>query len=141
MWRRDIAGVAIENADTIYKLQMLKSVMDVYYVVGNHDYHAYALDNFKYQFEFLKKLALRDHSRTYLFKHGYDFDPVMNEIYFNALCYSSDELGDIGSRAYDIWGKWAAWKDRLRAIFQAGRIKSDINTLLLPAELYMPSIF
>lgn len=134
MWRRDIAGVVIENADTIYKLQMLKSVMDVYYVVGNHDYHVSALDNFKYQFEFSKILALRDRNRTYLFKHGYDFDPVMNETYFNALCYSSDELGDIGSRAYAVWEKWAAWKDRLRALFQAGRIKSDISTLLLPAE-------
>lgn len=134
MWRRDIAGVAIENADTLYKLQRLKSVMNVYYVVGNHDYHVYRLRNFKYQFEFSKILALGESNRTYLFEHGYGFDPVMNEVYFNALCYSSDELGDIGSRAYAVWEKWAAWKDRLRAIFQAGRIKSDISTLLLPPE-------
>ncbi len=134
MWIRDMSGVVIENADTLHKLQMLKSKMNVYYVAGNHDYHVYTLNNFKYQFEFFKEKILHDGGKTFRFKHGYDFDPIMNEIYFNALCYSSDELGDIGLRAYEVWIKWRNWTDKLRALFQRKRIQSDLNKLLIPAE-------
>ncbi len=108
MWARDMVGVFIENADILYKLQMLQSKMEVYYVIGNHDYYVRKLKNFRYQFSFYKGdiLTLQDSGTTYRFKHGYDFEPIMNEIYFDALCYSNDELGNIASRAYKVWTNW-----------------------------------
>ncbi len=109
LWVRDPVGAILENADTLYKLQMLQSKMEVYYVIGNHDYYLRKLDNFKYQFKFYERdsLTLQDSGKTYRFKHGYDFEPIMNEIYFDALCYSGDELGNIASRAYQLFTKWS----------------------------------
>ncbi len=135
MWRRDISGVVVENAETLHKLHMLTSKMDVYYIVGNHDYHMHELRNFKYQFEISKEKILQEGGKTYHFKHGYDFDPLMNEVYFNALCYSNDELEDIATRAYEVWIKWREWKDVLLALFKKEKIQEHLRKMATPVEI------
>ena len=51
MWRRDAAGVFLEQHDTVAKLLALKSKgVQVFYVAGNHDYHVLDLHNPAYPF-------------------------------------------------------------------------------------------
>ena len=82
MWRRDMVGVTIENLDILSRFQKLASKMKVHYMAGNHDYHIRYLTRFPYPFGFTecidprKGIALQDGGKTFLFKHGYDFEPL-----------------------------------------------------------------
>lgn len=119
MWRRDIAGVIIENMDILEQLQNLKSEnnIEVHYIVGNHDYHLTKLSpKYHYPFTFYESkiqrdpirrdyfepLPLQDRGRTYRFTHGYEYEPIQraSRHAFDMLCYSSDEIGGFES---DVW--------------------------------------
>lgn len=100
-----MAGVEIENADTLSKLQDLSA--RVYYIIGNHDYHLNCLQNVL-PFEFAKEKSLVYDGRTYLFKHGYDFDPLVGLFEnngFDWLCHQHEDLKDNLSKIYEILGK------------------------------------
>ena len=109
MWRRDMVGVTIENLDILSRFQKLASKMKVHYIAGNHDYHIRYLTRFPYPFGFTecidprKGIALQDGGKTFLFKHGYDFEPIMSEseCFFDLLCSTSDEAGEFKSWLYD----------------------------------------
>lgn len=146
MWRRDIAGVIIENMDVLQQLQELKSKMKVSYIVGNHDYHLIKLKNQGNPFTFyeeeihrfgrnyLKPLSIQDGGKTYRFTHGYEFEPIMwaSRGVFNTLCYSNDEVGDIGTRAWNILGKLgiSIEKDILNKMLDPTRDRLDIEDVV-----------
>jgi UDP-2,3-diacylglucosamine pyrophosphatase LpxH len=85
MWRRDAAGVFLENMDTICILKDLKKKINVHWLAGNHDYHLLKLKNraphYNYPFEFHETLELVDGDHTYWFMHGYEFE-YGNELKF-----------------------------------------------------------
>ena len=112
MWRRDMAGVTIENLDILSKLQNLKNLnpsIEVHYLGGNHDYHIHHLTKYQYPFDFTEHydprtgFTLTDGKKTYLFKHGYDFEKDMStsECMFDILSSTSDEAGEFKSWLYD----------------------------------------
>jgi UDP-2,3-diacylglucosamine pyrophosphatase LpxH len=104
MWRRDMAGVMIENADTLQKLREIKA--KIYYIAGNHDYHLNCLQNML-PFEFAKQKSLDYDGRTYLFKHGYDFDPLVGLFEkngFDWLCHQHEDLKERLSKMYETLG-------------------------------------
>ncbi len=146
MWRRDIVGVVIENMDVLQQLQELKSKMKVHYIVGNHDYHLIKLKNQGNPFTFyeeeihrvgrnyLKPLSIQDGGKTYRFTHGYEFEPIMwaSRGAFDILCYSNDEVGDIGSWAWKILGKLgiSIEKDILNKVLLPARKRIDIEEVV-----------
>lgn len=67
------------------------------------------MKNFGYQFNFYKELLLTDAGNSYRFLHGYEFDPSQNQLYFDALSYTTDELGNILSEAWDIFMSRKKW--------------------------------
>lgn len=136
MWRRDMAGVIIENMDILHQLQLLKSEnkMEVHYIVGNHDYHLTKLNHeYHYPFTFYESkihkdllnpdyfqpLPLKDGGKIFRFTHGYEYEPIMraSRHAFDMLCYSSDEIGDFGS---DAW-------ERLRGMLTGLQIKEIVR--------------
>ena len=135
MWRRDLAGVVLENADIFGKLQNLqKPGMTVDYVAGNHDYHVLKFKNFGYQFTFYEELPLTIDDIKYKFLHGYEFDRGQDKIYFDALCYSTDELGDIADNAWEIYNRGKSWWRRISGFFKKGKDMRNLKTLLTPPE-------
>jgi UDP-2,3-diacylglucosamine pyrophosphatase LpxH len=117
MWRRDASGVFLENDDTMRKVLALKGKLEVYYVAGNHDYHALELQDHSYPFQFQKDLTLRDGRTRYRFVHGYEFDPEQDAIWMEALCrVMSDEIGSFES------GFWAqltrAWSNAKYVLYE-----------------------
>ena len=129
MWRRDMAGVVLENADILG--QMARLSFPVYYVAGNHDYHVRLLRNFHYPFFFSSQLNLTQAGVTCRFLHGYEFDPTLLQGYFEALCYTSDELGEMGSQAYSLftrlWQRWPPWPG-------AKRRRQEMKQMLRPPQ-------
>ena len=101
MWRRDIAGVILENIDVFVKLEALQQrgvTIDI--IAGNHDYHLKELRD-RYQFTFHPSgLQLPLGSRTYTFYHGYEFDGFQLWYWFEWLCLSTDEAGQ---RFEEFW--------------------------------------
>jgi UDP-2,3-diacylglucosamine pyrophosphatase LpxH len=140
MWRRDLAGVVLENADIFDKLQNLqnklqnlqKPGMTVDYVAGNHDYHVSKFKNFGYQFAFHDELSLTMDGIKYKFLHGYEFDRGQDKIYFDALCYSTDEVGDIADNAWEIYNRGKSWWRRISGFFKKGKDMRNLKTLLTP---------
>jgi UDP-2,3-diacylglucosamine pyrophosphatase LpxH len=132
MWRRDPAGVVFENSDIIVKLHALQPKIKVHYVGGNHDYHVTELKNFGYKLEFSEDLTIMEGNIRHTFKHGYEFDPSQNKIYFNALCYTTDEQGDVISEAWEILMQGKKWLDRIKAFFsrEKGRARSEMKRML-----------
>ena len=103
MWRRDISGPFLENHQILQSLLTLKQKKTVYYVAGNHDYHLLKLVNHSYPLEFKKELTLPGNGVTYVFKHGYEFDPEQWPPFMELLCdNTSDEAGQVRSDFWDL---------------------------------------
>jgi UDP-2,3-diacylglucosamine pyrophosphatase LpxH len=99
MWRRDAAGVFLENWDIVQKIINLKQKMRVHYVAGNHDYHVLNIRHHSYPFSFAKNLKFTDGDHTYTIRHGYEFDPNQKTAFMEALCHvmydKIEDLADI----------------------------------------------
>ncbi|MFX0171833.1 MAG: UDP-2,3-diacylglucosamine diphosphatase [Candidatus Hodarchaeota archaeon] len=135
MWRRDFAGIFVENYDTISILEEIdeKPSIKLYFVVGNHDYYLRKLKNHFYPFPFLKALKLKHQETEFRFVHGYQFDPIQIKAFFDILCLSDDNIG------YDMESFWKKIKLLLRA-FKGNPVKIIKNWRILPNLLLKPSI-
>jgi len=105
MWRRDIAGVVIENADVLTQLERLKTQgMKIFMIAGNHDYHIRILKDKGYQFKFYEsgspKADLLIDGKVCSFYHGYEFSDLQIEAFFEPLCNTTDDQGEHLS---DFW--------------------------------------
>jgi UDP-2,3-diacylglucosamine pyrophosphatase LpxH len=102
MWRRDAAGVFLENHDTVAKILNLKSKgVQVFYVAGNHDYHVLDLHNPAYPLQFTNELNLTDGPFNYRFVHGYQFDPEQKIPFMAFLCRVMSDQG--GALESNLW--------------------------------------
>jgi UDP-2,3-diacylglucosamine pyrophosphatase LpxH len=104
MWRRDVSGLFLELNEMVQLLVKIKNnKVPIYYIVGNHDYHLLKLEDHKYPFVFQKDLQLEIDGRSYVFKHGWEFDPIQHEETCEELCHNlSDEAGEERS---DLWSR------------------------------------
>jgi len=105
MWRRDAAGVLIENVDILQSLRDLRSKgVDIIYIVGNHDYRLRRLKRPEYPFKFCTEWTLKAGGKNYQFKHGWEFetDMKMGKSSFDLLCHSNDEIGSILSEFWEL---------------------------------------
>jgi len=127
MWRRDAAGVFLEQHDTVSKLLNLKSKgVQVFYVAGNHDYHVLDLHNPAYPQQFTNELNLTDGPVNYRFVHGYQFDPEQKVPFMAFLCRVMSDQG--GALESNIWTDF----NSLNNIFskmEPSFIKSDIGAI------------
>ena len=106
-WRRDMIAVTMESADIIARLiAMYKGGMNVHYIAGNHDYVVRHLKIFPNRFKFSTKVELKEDGVDYTFIHGWELDPDMNDIFFDAICYSDDTWGRRADRIWDVYLKW-----------------------------------
>ena len=144
MWRRDASGVFAENWDILDTIIGLKQNMNVYYVAGNHDFHVLRLQNHAYPFTFLENLTMNDGNCTYIFKHGWEFDPEQQPPLMEAICrVMSDEAGSFES------GTWASltrdWSDLKYFLystvlrFEKKKIRESAERLQLNPELRLQS--
>lgn len=139
MWRRDLAGVVLENADILNFLRDLKRShnIEVNFVVGNHDYYLrrFKEEDFAYDFTFdqgLKLIDSRDKNVEYWFLHGDEFDFIQNEFFYDPLCLGDDNLGQLADLGWKLYLQTLGWFQRLIA-FILGK-KKDFNLVLLSAE-------
>jgi len=159
MWRRDMAGVAIEHFEILKKLQGLEEQHEitVHYLAGNHDYHIYKNLSNKYNYPFglrqqhppREELSIPAWNKIYRFKHGYDFEVLMSdcERFFDLLSSTSDEAGeqhtwlwDLISKIISVGGQYfeiAPNKDKMRQLrkpfavrIQDSEAKSGFNNSL-----------
>ncbi len=106
-WRRDMIAVTIENADIIARLiAMHKGGMNIHYIAGNHDYVVRHLKIFPNRFKFSTKVELKEDGVDYTFIHGWELDPDMNDVFFDALCYTNDQAGRFADRVWEVYSKW-----------------------------------
>lgn len=90
--RRDPFGCAWESSETIVRLQRLAEEMPVRIVLGNHDTYLHALDNSRYEIEFLDEYVLTQGRERIRFCHGNAFDRFQ----FDALSSFLSGPGDRG---------------------------------------------
>jgi|SRR5579872_3851881 len=112
MWRRDVSGLFLEFKDILQQVLDLRSTMHVYCIAGNHDYHLlkFSLDENPYKkcysIQFLDKLDLPLDNPKYLFRHGWEFDPLQHPELMEILCYNlSDTNGKLRSEVWDALTK------------------------------------
>jgi UDP-2,3-diacylglucosamine pyrophosphatase LpxH len=112
MWRRDMLGLTEDKEihPILELLWDLQSKMDVIYLAGNHDYHIRDLNMHHYPYHLTDKIDPKagkiipeKNGKTYLFKHGYDFEFIMRkcEKLFDPLCFTNDEEGEFLSWLWD----------------------------------------
>lgn len=136
MWRRDLAGVVLENTSILELLQTLQPKVKVYYVAGNHDYHVINFEKRYPQFLFRKDLVLEEGGTNYRFCHGYEFDPFQNSIYFDLLCYSTDDTGNIADEIWNLYIKGKSLWARIKAWFtgQKENVIHEIEMMMKPPD-------
>jgi len=137
MWRRDAAGVFLENWDTIEKIQALMPKVDVHYVAGNHDFHVLQLQRHSYPFHFEKSLTVTDKNQVYRFQHGYEFDPLQHEWIMESLCkVMSDGTGNFESEAWaTITKDWSGLEYILTSPFKKRRIQDNVDHMMTTPEV------
>ena len=104
LWRRDVSGIFLELNETVQLLLKIKSNnVPVYFLVGNHDYHLLKLEGHKYPFAFQKELRLEISDVSYVFKHGWEFDPIQHEETCERLCHNLSDTG--GEERTELWSR------------------------------------
>jgi UDP-2,3-diacylglucosamine pyrophosphatase LpxH len=111
MWRRDLAGVVLENINIFEKLNELQERgIEVKYIVGNHDYWLRRVDKTKFGYEFTcyKNLMLVDDNLNYFFFHGdvleyWNILKDATEAAYDGLCLSDDYRGNQMEYAWQIF--------------------------------------
>ena len=75
-WRRDPVGVLLENVDIVHKLLSLEPRINVFFVVGNHDFHLIKLreSHFSLKFDLNYDLSLEYGKTKYRFIHGHQLE-------------------------------------------------------------------
>jgi UDP-2,3-diacylglucosamine hydrolase len=75
-WRRDPIGVLLENIEIVQKLLSLEPRINVFFVVGNHDFHLikFPKSYFGVTFDLNYDLSLEYGSTTYRFIHGHQLE-------------------------------------------------------------------
>lgn len=109
-WRRDPVGVLLENIEIVGKLMSLEPEINVFYVVGNHDFHLirFPQSYFGVKFDIRYDLSLEYGGTKYRFIHGHQLENKqfgtleMYETFADALCMAGD---DVGKAADMIWKK------------------------------------
>lgn len=120
MWRRDNLKLLFDFGDILNKLEELQNKgKQIYYVVGNHDYHVIQLKHNiekQYTFDVFMDVTLTCGDQEYYFIHGYQFEfsDMLNiyQDFANILCLSDDT---IGKDAEQLWGLYTGvsplWKE------------------------------
>lgn len=139
MWRRDMVGVVFENADIFHLLKEVKDIgVEIKFIVGNHDYYLrHILEKyFGYEFSFYQGISLVDDTSNteYMFVHGDEFDDKQDESFYDALCFSNDNVGDFMDSVWNFFLKNRNWLKRLWDYLRKGRIMKFLETLLDSAE-------
>jgi hypothetical protein len=139
MWRRDLVGVILENADTIKILEDIQNTneSEVNFIVGNHDYYLQRIrrGEYDYDFTFHNRLKFVDSSNEkieYWFLHGYKFDLIQSEIFYDSFCLTNDDFGKLASDAWDYFTKAKSLISRINFFFR--NLKNDLEKLVVPAE-------
>ena len=132
MWRRDSTKLLLENRDFLEKLQKLAEKREVYYVVGNHDYHMMELKEAieeQYTINVSNDVTLECGDQEYYFIHGYQLEYTIElEIYqefADKLCLGDDE---IGSDADQLWNLFGMGSSHFRGVKE--KIKEDFRKAL-----------
>lgn len=98
MWRRDLVGTVLENRDVLDQLKRIhEGGVEVVLVAGNHDKHFYNMgppENYPVPFQWRMDFRIAVPGRTYVFKHGHQYDPsCQNEVLNEAICHTNDYEG------------------------------------------------
>ena len=120
-WRRDPAGVLLENVDIVQKLMSLGPEIDVSYVVGNHDFHLIKLPKSYsgYKFDFKHDLSLEYGGTKYRFIHGHQLENKpfgtleIYEIFADTLCMAGDDVGKATDMIWEKIGEAESIWDRI----------------------------
>ncbi|MFX0087924.1 MAG: UDP-2,3-diacylglucosamine diphosphatase [Candidatus Hodarchaeota archaeon] len=111
IWRRDLAGVVMENRDVLELLDELqKGGIEIKFIVGNHDYWLRRINkqNFGYNFTFLENLLLKYQNKNYFFFHGdrleyWKFLKNNIEAIYDGLCLTDDNAGTKLENAWQLY--------------------------------------
>ena len=134
-WRRDPVGVLLENVDIVQKLLSLEPRINVFFVIGNHDFHLIRFPEsyFGVKFDLKYDLSLEYGGTTYRFIHGHQLENKrfgtleMYETFADMMCMAGDDVG---------WAADAIWKK----IGGGGNILYKIRNLLgLRSHSYNPN--
>jgi UDP-2,3-diacylglucosamine pyrophosphatase LpxH len=135
LWRRDPVGVLLENIDIVHKLLSLEPRINVFFVVGNHDFHLikFPKSYFGIKFDLKYDLSLEYGGTTYRFIHGHQLENKrfgtleMYETFADMMCMAGDDVG---------WAADAIWKEignggniwhKIRNLFGFGSHSSNPN--------------
>jgi len=142
LWRRDPLGVLLDNTDILQQLMSLEPRINVSFVVGNHDYHAFKFPQSHFGTVFdldpqRHDLALRYGDTTYHFIHGYQLENKrfgnleLYELFADRLCMEGD---DVGKAADTIWNLVSGKADIWNKLIVCSWVKEKAARLTLPPE-------
>ena len=154
LWRRDLAGLVLENVDIITKLQSLQddNKITVHFIAGNHDYHLVELEN-DYEFCFYREgelgrdprsggkkhgckkglFTLSSSDKTFCFVHGdrFEFIQQLGRGLFEPLSHTSDISGKIASEVWNFLTggglHWRFWRKKKKDTMQKDWTKDELR--------------
>lgn len=113
MWRADADVLMKKYEDVLETLTKMSEKKEVFYVVGNHDYHFIEMNTKnEYPFPVSKAVALPLGEETYWFIHGYQFEfPDALELFeefADILCMGMDVMGGKAEYFWELYERGAS---------------------------------
>jgi len=132
-WRRDPVGVLLENTDIIQKLMSLEPEINVFYVIGNHDFHLirFPQSYFGVKFDLKYDLSLEYGETKYRFIHGHQLENrrfgtlEMYETFADMMCMAGDDVGKAADTIWEAIGEGGSILDKIRNFFGISMYSSN----------------
>ena len=135
-WRRDPVGVLLENVDIVHILLSLEPRINVFFVVGNHDFHLLKFPEsyFGIKFDLNYDLSLEYGNTKYRFIHGHQLENKrfgtleIYETFADVMCMAGEDVGWAADAIWEtIGGGGGIWK-KIRNLFGFGSHSSNPKT-------------
>ncbi|MCK4396316.1 UDP-2,3-diacylglucosamine diphosphatase [candidate division WOR-3 bacterium] len=134
-WRRDPVGVLLENIDIVHKLLSLEPRINVFFVVGNHDFHLIKFPEsyFGLKFGLNYDLSLEYGKTKYHFIHGHQLENKrfrtlkIYETFADVMCMAGEDVGWAADAIWETIGGGGGIWNKIRNLFGFGSHSSNPN--------------
>ena len=132
-WRCNMMDMMVKGNFVMAKLLYLASSdIKVHYIAGNHDY---VMRNVKSdRIDFTTYVQLIDEDVCWSFLHGWEYDPVQNSRYFDALCYSNTVNTKFTQHTFKNYARFLPLARRVTAWFSGRKIRKEISDMFWHKE-------
>jgi len=132
-WRCNMMDMMVEGNHVMERLlYVANNGIKVHYIAGNHDYVMRKVQSVN--IEFSTGVKLIDKGVFWEFLHGWEMDPVQNQRYFDAFCYSNTVNSEFTQHTFKNYAKYLPLARKVLTWIDKRKIKKEMSDMFWHKE-------